>query len=142
MQTAANPPQLTFQEVISYPSNRRGITLHVALTSGDITREVIAKLDPGAGVSLFSREIGEQLELDIESGVPLKLESLYFGGIECFGHEVTLRVGSISTAVTVYFAKHYDLPRNFLGLQDWMLRMKVGIVHYESKVYLGPYDES
>jgi len=26
MQTAANPPQLTFQEVIAYPSNRRGIS--------------------------------------------------------------------------------------------------------------------
>ncbi len=58
MQITANPPQLTLQEVISYPSDRRGITLHVALTSGDITREVIAKLDPGAGVSLFGREIG------------------------------------------------------------------------------------
>ena len=136
-----NQPQLTFQEIISYPHDRRGITLRVVLTSGDIAREAIAKLDPGAGVSLFSREIGEQLELDIEAGEPLKLESLALGGIVCFGHEVTLHVGSLSTAIVVYFAKQYGLPRNFLGLQDWMLRMKVGIVHYENKVYLGPYDE-
>lgn len=142
MQTAPNPLQLTFQEVISYPNNRRGITLHVEITSGDITREVIAKLDPGAGVSLFSREIGEQLELDIESGIPLRLDSLSLGGIECFGHEVTLRVGSISVSAIVYFAKHYELPRNFLGLDDWMLRMMVGIVHYENKAYLGLYGAS
>lgn len=133
--------QLTFREVISYPSNRLGITLQVALSSGSGTCQAFAKLDPGAAVSLFSRELGEDLGLNIEAGAPLKLASLSLGGIDCFGHEVTLQVGSIATPVIIYFSKHYELPRNFLGLQDWMLRLKVGIVHYENKVYLGLYDE-
>ncbi|NOT64140.1 MAG: hypothetical protein HOP19_28325 [Acidobacteria bacterium] len=109
------PPQLIFREIISYPHDRRGITLRVIVSSGGIAREATAKLDPGAGVSLFSREIGEQLELDIEAGDPLRLDSLALGGIDCFGHEVTLHVGNQVTSrhlfcQAIWFAAQFSRP--------------------------------
>lgn len=134
------PHQLTFTDVLSYPNTIQGITLRVALSSGHLTRETIAKLDPGAHVCLFSREIGEQLEFDIESGEPIKLGAIVFGTLDAFGHEVTLRVGSISVPLMVYFAKDYGLPMNFIGRQGWLQKVMLGVVDYENRVYLSEYD--
>ncbi|MCI0662691.1 MAG: hypothetical protein L0220_16620, partial [Acidobacteria bacterium] len=106
---------LTFTDVLSYPHAIQGITLRVVLSSGPLTIEAMAKLDLGAHVCLFSREIGEQLDFDIESGAPIKLGAIVFGTLDAFGHEVTFRVGGIVIPLMVYFAKDYGLPMNFIG---------------------------
>jgi hypothetical protein len=133
--------QLTFTDALSYPSTIQGITLRIVLSSGSAVRETVAKLDLGAHVCLFSREIGDQLELDIKRGDPIKLGAIVFGSLDAFGHEVTLRVGSISVPLIVYFAKDYSLPMNFIGRQGWLQKVKLGVVDYENKVYLGEYDD-
>ena len=131
--------QLTFSDVISYPDHLHGITLRVMLSLGSIRREAVAKLDLGAHVCLFSRELGDQFELDIESGEPIRLGAIVFGTLDAFGHEMTLRIGSVSVPLTVYFAKDYGLPMNYIGRQGWLQRVKLGVVDYESKIYLGEY---
>ena len=74
-----------------YPDNEDGITVRVGLSSGEFDAEVFAKVDTGSAVCLFSREIGLQLGLDIEQGIPIRLGSLT-GTLDAFGHEVSLHI--------------------------------------------------
>jgi hypothetical protein len=133
------PNHLQFTDVLTYTGREVGITLPVKLTSGGIECETGAKFDPGSHVCLFSREIGELLQLDVESGVPITLgSSISPGKLNAFGHEVTLQVGSIPLSLMVYFSRDYGIL-NFIGRQGWLPRMIIGIVDYEQKMYLALY---
>jgi len=130
--------QITNPESFNYPEHVDGITLPVKLSSGAYLVEAFAKVDSGAGVCLFSREIGAHLDLDIEQEIPNTLRTLS-GSIESFGHDVTLEVGNLAFHTTVYFAKHPGLPRNFLGRQGWLRNVRIGLVDYENMLYLAKY---
>jgi len=41
----------------------------------------------------------------------------------------------------VYFAKSYEVRRNILGRQGWLQLVRLGLVDYDSELYLSPYDE-
>jgi hypothetical protein len=109
----------------------------VILTAGDRVREAFAKVDTGAAVCLFSRKVGVLLGLDIEKGIPLRLETLA-GTLDTFGHEI--QTGSLAFQTLVYFAKFPGLSRNFLGRQGWLRNIRLGIVDYENTLYLSLYD--
>ena len=125
--------------VVSYPEKDGGILLYVALScaGGRVSAEAV--VDSGGVVCLFSREVGAALGLDIETGIPKRLSSLG-GPIDCFGHEVTLETAGLSFQSIVYFAKYPNLPRNILGRQGWLRNLKLGLVDYENKLYLGNYE--
>ena len=98
-----------------------------------------AVVDSGGSVCLFSREIGVSLGLEIETGIPKRLDSLG-GSIDSFGHEVTIETADLTFQSIVYFAKYPNPPRNILGRQGWLRNLKLGIVDYENRIYLGKYE--
>lgn len=130
--------QLTFAEEHRYKDDEEGIPLQVRLTYAGHSIEVTAKVDPGAAVCLFSREVGLKLGVPIEQGIPIRLGGLT-SSLDAFGHEVTLQTGNIAFQSFVYFAKYSDLPRNLLGRQGWLRNLKLGLVDYENLLYLGAY---
>ena len=132
--------QLTFAEIYRYSDKGPGITIPVTLQCGGLSYGTFAKVDTGADVCLFSREIGEDLGLIIENGILLELDSLS-GTVEAFGHEVTLQTYDMAFISFVYFAKHPGLRRNLLGRQGWLRQLRIGIVDYENLIYLNRYDE-
>lgn len=132
---------ITFSESLSHPDDEDGITLRVVLASGQFSVDAFAKVDTGAAVCLFSHEIGLRLRLDIESGTPIQLGSLS-GTLDAFGHEVTMKTGSLTFHTTVYFAKDPGLPRNFLGRQGWLRNIRLGVIDYENLLYLSKYENS
>ena len=89
---------------------------------------------------MFSREIGEDLALPIERGLPKTLDSLG-GPVEAFGHEVTLQTCGLAFTSVVYFAKYPGLRRNLLGQQGWLRQLRVAIVDYDNLLYLSRYDD-
>lgn len=99
-----------------------------------------AKVDTGAEVCLFQRAIGEALEIPIENGVEKRLETLT-GVLTAYGHEVVLEVLGLRIQTVVYFAESGDVSRNLLGRQGWLQLIKIGIVDYDSELFLGIYDE-
>jgi len=131
--------QITNPEAFCYPDHADGITLSVKLSASGYSVEAIAKVDTGAGVCLFSREIGAHLGLVVEQGIHTTLRTLS-GPIEAFGHDVRLEVGALTLDTIVYFAKHPGLPRNFLGRQGWLRNVRVGLVDYENMLYLAKYE--
>jgi len=132
--------QLSFSQEVVYKDSEDGIPLEIRLTYAGTPLDVIAKVDTGSAVCLFSYEDGLDLGIPIEQGIRLKLLSLN-GSLEAFGHEVTLQSGAIAFQSLVYFAKYPGLPRNLLGRQGWLRNLKMAVIDYDNVLYLGAYNE-
>jgi len=131
---------LEFNEKYVYPGNKPGITLPVILTHGGLSYNISAKVDPGSEVCLFKQEIALELDLPLENGLPITLDSLG-SSIEAYGHEVTLQTFGMAFTSFVYFAKYPGLRRNLLGRQGWLRQLRIAIVDYDNTLYLSRYDE-
>lgn len=131
--------QLSFSEEVVYKDSEDGIPLEIRLTYAGTQLDVIAKVDTGSAVCLFSYEDGLDLGIPIEQGIRLKLLSLN-GSLEAFGHEVTLQSGAIAFQSLVYFAKYPGLPRNLLGRQGWLRNLKLAVIDYDNLLYLSAYN--
>jgi hypothetical protein len=124
-----------------YNSIEEGITIPAILIFGENIASFQAKVDPGAQVCLFQREIGEQLGIDIENGPRISLGTLA-GSIPAFGHSVTLHTLGLEFDSVVYFAADYGLQRNLLGRDGWLQKVRLGIVDYETTIYLSDYNQA
>lgn len=132
--------ELSFSRRERYSSLATGINLETTLRVGGLFINCDAKVDTGAEVCLFQRAIGEALEIPIENGVEKRLETLT-GVLTAYGHEVVLEVLGLRIQTVVYFAESGDVSRNLLGRQGWLQLIKIGIVDYDSELFLGIYDE-
>lgn len=63
------------------------------------------------------------------------------GSFDAYGHMVSLETLGYSFDVTVYFAAHESFTRNVLGRRGWLDQVRLGLVEYESKLYLSRYSE-
>lgn len=131
---------ISFDRTFFYNTLKTGITVSVILSNGDISTDFEAKVDTGSSYCVFERTQAERLEIDVESGEPLRI-STATGSFEAFGHELRLSVLGIETVSTVYFAKEESFTRNVLGRQGWLDRVKLGLIDYEGKPLLSVYDE-
>jgi hypothetical protein len=132
------PTQLSFDISFIYPDRTDGITIPTVLSFGDRIVNTSAKVDPGAECCVFSLEIGTQLGLEIEHGIPQSMGSLT-GTLETFGHEVTIQTFGIAFQSMIYFSKYPGLPRNLLGRIGWLRHLRLAIIDYENRLYLSPY---
>ncbi len=80
------------------------------------------------------------MEVEIETGTPKTLSTLT-GRLRAFGHEMVLQTLGLEFQTFVYFAKSYEVRRNILGRQGWLQLVRLGLVDYDSELYLSPYDE-
>jgi hypothetical protein len=134
------PYQLTFQQRFRYDSLKQGITLDVTLARGSESAVCAAKVDTGAQLCLFEREIAEGLEIDVEHGFRVEIGTLA-GTLVAFGHEITLQSMGLTFHTVVYFPLHYNLQRNILGRQGWLQLVRLAVIDYDGELYLSPYDE-
>ncbi|MEP7339317.1 MAG: hypothetical protein ABI977_16390 [Acidobacteriota bacterium] len=130
---------LPFEESFNYPDHNDGIVIPATLKSGPRIHITSAVVDCGGGVCLFSREVGDLLGLDIEQGEYKRLRTLT-GGLDSFGHEVSVKALNIVLDSTIYFAREKGLPRNILGRQGWLRKLRFGLVEYDNLIYLGRHD--
>ncbi|MGH9842553.1 MAG: hypothetical protein ACREEM_27745 [Blastocatellia bacterium] len=134
------PFTITFDIREQYNSVEEGITIETILFLGEHSVISQAKIDPGAQVCLFQREIGEQLGIDIESGHRIKLGSLTGGSLIAYGHSVMLNTLGLEFDSVVYFARDYGLERNLLGREGWLNKVRLGIIDHDLTLYLSSYD--
>ena len=116
-----------------------GITLPVALSTGRDSVNLTASVDTGASSCIFERGYGEALGLDVEKGALTRFGTAA-GTFEAFGHTLTLATVGYEFDALVYFAKDENFGRNVLGRRGWLDQLRLGVVEYESKLYLGKYD--
>ena len=132
---------LRFTALHEYSTDSDGITLPIVLGDGQRKVKVMARVDTGSTFCVFERGYADALGLDLESGDPITISTV-MGSFRAFGHTLTLSTLDYSFDVTVYFAGHESFGRNVLGRRGWLDQLRVGIVEYESKLYLSRYDEA
>jgi hypothetical protein len=135
------PYQLTFSERYKYESLESGITLETTLLHGDLQQVTKAKVDPGAAACIFSREIGESIGINIESGLKRNFASLTGDTLVTYGHEVMIQSLGIMMESFVYFSETENLPRNLLGREGWLRLVRLAIIDYDEVLYLSPYND-
>ena len=131
---------LRFSRVHSYAQHDFAITVPVTLRSGDREVDLVASVDTGAAFCLFERAYAEILGLDVETGAR-KWFTTANSRFEAYGHEVTMQVLGIETFALVYFFGDPVIRKNVLGRRGWIDRLRLGLVDYEQKLYVAPYDD-
>lgn len=63
------------------------------------------------------------------------------GVLLAFGHSVTLSTFDWEFDSLVYFARDYNLPRNLLGREGWLQKVRLAVVDYDAELYLSPYNK-
>jgi hypothetical protein len=98
------------------------------------------KIDTGASACLFERRYGDLLGLEVESGEHAIFTTVA-GSFHAYGHQVTVRVLDVECTSTVYFFADHSTVKNVLGRRGWLDRVRLGIVDYESTLYLSAHNE-
>jgi hypothetical protein len=130
-------PNIDFDLEYIYPEHPTGgIVLSVELQAGRSVR-INAHVDTGAANCLFQREYAELLGLTLTDGILQRFSPAGGGTITAYGHEVTIKFLDHSVESMVYFAEDPLFARNVLGRQGWLHYFKLGLIQYESKLYLG-----
>jgi len=129
---------MTFASVHDYGTD--AIIIPVILRLGNAAARTDAYLDTGATFCVFKRSLAEPLGLEVETGEPIRLSTVT-GSFDAYGHTVTLETLGYSFDVTVYFAAHESFSRNVLGRRGWLDHLRLGLIEYDSKLYLSRYSE-
>ena len=132
--------QLSFTELVNYDAGQPSITVPVTLSVGQARVNCDAKIDTGSSNCIFARNLGEELGLDIETGLRL-LVGTVTGNFVAYLHEVNLSLASLEFSGLVAFAEDKEFRRNVLGRRGFVEQITLGLVDYEGKLYLSPYDE-
>jgi len=98
---------LSFTELISYDPGQSSITVPVTLSLSHDRVSWGAKVDTGASLCIFARDLGEQLGLEIESGMR-QLVGTVTGTFVAYLHEVNLSVAGLAFSAFVGFAEDED----------------------------------
>jgi hypothetical protein len=132
---------LDFTVIHTYDAFQPGITVPIEITSSTSSVRFEAKIDTGSSCCIFRRLYGEKLGFEIEKGSPQWIGTA-MGKFLTYGHEATISVFGIETLATIYFAKDQDFTHNVLGRQGWLDRVRLGLVDYESNLYLNAYHDA
>jgi hypothetical protein len=129
---------LSFSELVCYDPGQASITVAVTLSLSHDRVSGEAKVDTGASLCIFARDLGEQLGLDIESGMR-QLVGTMTGTFVVYLHEVNLSVASFAFSAFVGFAEDAGFQRNVLGRRGFLEHITLGLVDYDGKLYLNHY---
>jgi hypothetical protein len=129
---------LGFEHLIEYDPGQSGITVETTLDFADREVTLEAKIDTGASICIFERVHGEALGFEIETGFPLRVGTAT-GSFSVFGFRTGLAVAGIRLDSLVYFAEDINIRRSVLGRHGWLESLRLGLIDYEGKVFLGRY---
>jgi hypothetical protein len=129
---------LDFEKLVNYDAGESGITVNTTLKLSNKNVSFPAKIDTGSALCIFERRYGEELDLEIESGLFQRVGTAT-GTFITFGFRLTLEVEGIEFDSLVYFAQDENVRRNVLGRRGWLELVRIGLVDYEGKLYLSRY---
>ncbi len=118
--------QLDFQIKHRFKLTEVGITIPVGLAAGDRSLVCDAKVDTGAEFCFFQRELADRLNLDVESGMTVKINTLT-GSLTAYGHRLTLHTLGLAFESTLLFNSAYGTTRNLLGRRGWLEHLHLGL---------------
>jgi len=122
----------------SYRRQRLFPIVPVTLIVGSYEVTTDALVDSGANISVFRHEIGECLDLEIETGKETLLQGLG-GRVIGYIHEVTMKVEQVSFSCQVVFSRELTVGVNILGRQDFFEKFRVIFDERKKEVILRVY---
>ena len=125
---------LDFEKLVNYDAGESGITVNTTLKLSNKNVSFPAKIDTGSALCIFERRYGEELDLEIESGLFQRVGTATGTFIR-----LNLEVEGIEFDSLVYFAQDENVRRNILGRRGWLELVRIGLVDYEGKLYLSRY---
>jgi hypothetical protein len=128
---------LEFDGDFEYKETSAGILVPIRLTHGDYSVELSARLDTGAADCLFDRSYADILGLS-DSGIEREYRTVT-GSFKAFGHEVTIETLGLEWSSLAFFHAMGNPAHAFVGRRGWLDRIRLGIVHYEQRLFVGPY---
>jgi hypothetical protein len=128
---------LDFEAGLEYEETSAGILVPIRLTHGDYSVELRVRLDTGASDCLFDRYYADILGL-ADTGVERDYRTVT-GSFRAFGHEVTIETLGLQWSALVFFHAMGNPAHAFAGRRGWLDHIRLGIVHYERKLFLGQY---
>jgi hypothetical protein len=129
---------LDFDADLEYAETSAGILVPIRLIHGDRGVELRARLDTGAADCLFDRFYADILGL-ADSGVTREYRTVT-GSFNAFGHEITIETLGLQWSALVFFHAMGNPAHAFVGRRGWLDRIRLGIVHYEQRLFVGHYD--
>jgi hypothetical protein len=126
---------LAFSQLIEYDAGQTGIIVPIALKLVGKTVVLEAKIDTGATNCIFARQIGEELGLDIESGLPKRIATAT-GSFLTYEHAITMSILDFDFDLLACFAADNTFQKNVLGRYGFLMQIQLGLIDYEGKLYL------
>jgi hypothetical protein len=133
--------QLSFAKLMQYDPGQPSVTVAVTLSLSQDHINCEAKVDTGASLCIFARDLGEQLGLEVESGMR-QLVGTVTGTFVVYLHEVNLSVAGLECSAFVGFAEDAGFRRNVLGRRGFLEQITLGLVDYEGHLYLSHYRDA
>jgi hypothetical protein len=128
---------LDFDADLRYEETAAGILVPVRLIHGNHSVDLRARLDTGASDCIFDESYADVLGL---SGPGIqRIYRTVTGSFKARGYEITLETLGLQWAAFVFFHATGNPAHAFLGRRGWLDRVRLGIVHYEQTLLLGPY---
>ena len=129
--------QLDFATRYPYSPSSTGIEVPIKLYYGGEFVRLPAKIDTGAADCLFQRAYAVELGIEVEAG-QLETFSTATGTFVAYGHMVEIDCLGHRNHAKVYFAKAESFSRNVLGRRGWLDHHRMGLIDFESLLYLSP----
>lgn len=127
---------LTFDKKIEYNNEEDSIAVETKIKYINQECSFTSKLDTGASLCIFKREVAEELEIEIEDTEIVQRVRNASGGIfSVFGHFVTLEIGGYEFETLVYFADSY-VAINALGKRGFLDKFKIAVDDNEGNLFL------
>jgi hypothetical protein len=126
---------LAFSQLIEYDAGQTGIIVPIALKLVGKTVVLEAKIDTGATNCIFAHQIGEELGLDIESGLPKRIATAT-GSFLTYEHAITMSILDFDFDLLACFAADNTFQKNVLGRYGFLMQIQLGLIDYEGKLYL------
>ena len=132
--------KIDFAKSFSYDAGQNGINVPVEIKLSGRVAAFNAKIDTGSTNCIFERRFGEELGIEIESGLQQPIGTVR-GSFLTYEHAVTMSVLGYDFDVLVCFAADAEFQTNVLGRHGFLMRIKLGLIDYEGKVLISSYDE-
>lgn len=129
---------MSFATLVQYDPGQPSMTVAVTFSLSQDHINCEAKVDTGASLCIFARDLGEQLGLEVESGMR-QLVGTVTGTFVVYLHEVNLSVAGLECSAFVGFAEDTGFRHDVLGRRGFLEQITLGLVDYEGQLYRSYY---
>jgi len=111
--------------------------IEVTLSHEEVMTTDLALIDSGSTFSIFTREIADELGIEVIQGRVQRLTTLG-GSLLAYGHEIKIEITPTLRYKTEVLFTEYPIPRNLLGHNGFFDHAAIALRSKFGLIYLNP----